>query len=143
MEFFKSYHDIMIYHYVIIIIIYCCILSQGVSLWARTLAGALLTEALPAGLWSLDNLEDPETKRILSEVQSNPERFVLKPQREGGGNNLYGRAILDRLKDRQGLAAFILMQRIRPPIHRYASFFLHATHLLKRSDESWPQGWGR
>lgn len=45
---------------------------------------------------------------------------MLKPQREGGGNNLYGQAILDRLKDTKGLAAFILMQRIRPPINRFA-----------------------
>ncbi|KAK9837801.1 hypothetical protein WJX74_005284 [Apatococcus lobatus] len=71
-----------------------------------------------AGLWSLDNLEDPETKKVLKEVREHPERFVLKPQREGGGNNLYGQAILDRLKDPKGLAAFILMQRIRPPINR-------------------------
>lgn len=72
------------------------------------------------GLWSLDDLQDPETKKVLEEVQAQPDRFVLKPQREGGGNNLYGQAILERLKDTKGLAAFILMQRIRPPINRFA-----------------------
>lgn len=73
-----------------------------------------------AGLWSLDDLEDPETKKVLEEARAQPDRFVLKPQREGGGNNLYGPAILDRLQDTKGLAAFILMQRIRPPINRFA-----------------------
>lgn len=73
-----------------------------------------------AGLWSLDDLKDPQTKKVLQEVRAQPDHFVLKPQREGGGNNLYGQAILDRLQDTKGLAAFILMQRIRPPINRFA-----------------------
>ena len=74
---------------------------------------------LGAGLWSLDDVESPETKQVMSEVRERPERFVLKPQREGGGNNLYGKALLDRLQDTRGLEAFILMQRIRPPIHKW------------------------
>ena len=74
----------------------------------------------------MDNLEDPDTKKVLEEVRAEPDRFVLKPQREGGGNNLYGQAILDRLQDTKGLAAFILMQRIRPPINRSAH-----SHLAK------------
>ncbi|KAK9802971.1 hypothetical protein WJX73_001532 [Symbiochloris irregularis] len=41
-----------------------------------------------AGLWGLDNLEQEQTKAILQEAQEHPEAFVLKPQREGGGNNL-------------------------------------------------------
>lgn len=45
-----------------------------------------------------------------------PEDFVLKPQREGGGNNLYGAAIRDALlsKSRDELSSFVLMERIRP-----------------------------
>lgn len=48
-----------------------------------------------------------------------PDRFVLKPQREGGGNNLYGIAIKEailKMKDSQERTAWILMERIRPPI---------------------------
>jgi glutathione synthase len=54
----------------------------------------------------------------------NPERYVLKPQREGGGNNLYGQDLVQRLQQGlaadggRGLAAFILMQRIVPPPQR-------------------------
>ena len=50
---------------------------------------------------------------------------MLKPQREGGGNNLYGEALQRRLQDSKGLAAYILMQRIRPPINRCLSAGQH------------------
>jgi glutathione synthetase len=66
-----------------------------------------------AGLWSLDNEE------IVKTAIEKPELFVLKPQREGGGNNIYGldlRETLTRLQKEGGdaLAAYILMQRIFP-----------------------------
>ncbi|KAM0913042.1 hypothetical protein ACQ4PT_012407 [Festuca glaucescens] len=66
-----------------------------------------------AGLWSLDD-ED-----VVKSAMENPDLFVLKPQREGGGNNIYGldvREALIRLKKEGGdaLSAYILMQRIFP-----------------------------
>ncbi|KAL6643659.1 hypothetical protein ACP70R_018425 [Stipagrostis hirtigluma subsp. patula] len=66
-----------------------------------------------AGLWSLDDEE------IIKTAIEKPELFVLKPQREGGGNNIYGvdlRETLIRLQREGGdaLAAYILMQRIFP-----------------------------
>ncbi len=44
--------------------------------------------------------------------------FVLKPQREGGGNNLYGVAIKHELQrlDAKQREAYVLMERIRPTI---------------------------
>ena len=51
----------------------------------------------------------------MAEACRDPGSFVLKPQREGGGNNLYGEQLALRLADPSGLGAFILMQRIRPP----------------------------
>ena len=74
-----------------------------------------------AGLWGLDDLEDPETAAVLRQAADAPDAFVLKPQREGGGNNLYGEAAREKIAARAGLAAYILMQRIRPPIHRCKS----------------------
>ncbi|RLN30726.1 hypothetical protein C2845_PM05G20840 [Panicum miliaceum] len=67
-----------------------------------------------AGLWSLE-----DDSIVMSAIKS-PELFVLKPQREGGGNNIYGyhlRETLVRLRNNGGneLAAYILMQRIFPP----------------------------
>uniref|UniRef100_K3ZI05 Glutathione synthetase n=2 Tax=Setaria italica TaxID=4555 RepID=K3ZI05_SETIT len=66
-----------------------------------------------AGLWSLDNEE------IVKSAIEKPDLFVLKPQREGGGNNIYGHDVRDtliKLQKEQGesLAAYILMQRIFP-----------------------------
>ncbi|XP_078446707.1 glutathione synthetase, chloroplastic-like [Wolffia australiana] len=66
-----------------------------------------------AGLWSLDDSE------ILKQAIEKPELFVLKPQREGGGNNIYGQDVRETLfklqkEGNKGLDAFILMQRIFP-----------------------------
>jgi glutathione synthase len=81
---------------------------------------ARLLRSCFAGLWGLDDLEDPETAAVLQQAADSPDAFVLKPQREGGGNNLYGEAARQKIAARAGLAAYILMQRIRPPIHRTA-----------------------
>ena len=89
-------------------------------LFLRQAARARARVAAAAGLWSLDDMEDAATKAVLADAQARPERYVLKPQREGGGNNLYGAAAAERLRDPRGLAAYILMQRIRPPINRRA-----------------------
>ncbi|GAX73563.1 hypothetical protein CEUSTIGMA_g1014.t1 [Chlamydomonas eustigma] len=68
-----------------------------------------------AGLWGLDDVTEPSTADAVGEALRNPDRFVLKPQREGGGNNLYGADLVSRLSQPEGLSAFILMQKIRPP----------------------------
>jgi len=49
---------------------------------------------------------------------SKPERYILKPQREGGGNNVYRSAIrpfLLSLPDETYYDAYILMDMINPP----------------------------
>jgi glutathione synthetase len=67
-----------------------------------------------AGLWSLGG--DGE---ILEEAVAKPEGFVLKPQREGGGNNIYGKDVATTIKKlkQEELAGYILMQRIFPAVH--------------------------
>jgi glutathione synthase len=49
-------------------------------------------------------------------VEKLPNNFVLKPQREGGGNNIYGENILKMMKSLtpEELKAYILMQKIKP-----------------------------
>ncbi|XP_076231533.1 glutathione synthetase isoform X1 [Calliopsis andreniformis] len=52
---------------------------------------------------------------------ADPHRFVLKPQREGGCNNKYGLDIkyfLESVKEKQDRVAWILMDKIHPPIHK-------------------------
>jgi len=48
------------------------------------------------GLYSLDDNEAGNASYEMA--LRTPERFVLKPQREGGGNNVYGVDIPDALK---------------------------------------------
>ena len=48
-----------------------------------------------------------------------PTRYVVKPQREGGGNNIYGEDIVPFLKGIESSSerdAYIMMDRIQPPI---------------------------
>ncbi|CAL1287841.1 unnamed protein product [Larinioides sclopetarius] len=49
----------------------------------------------------------------------NPDKYVLKPEREGGGNNLYGedlKNLLEKIQDSEKRKAYILMERINPPL---------------------------
>jgi len=57
-------------------------------------------------------------KRAVEDAKKNPDNYVLKPQREGGGNNIYGQQVketIEKLSSKE-LSAFILMERVRPPI---------------------------
>ena len=68
------------------------------------------------GLYPVDKSE--EGKKAFAAALSEPDKFVLKPQREGGGNNVYGQDIgpfLRKIQDSSERDAFILMDRIRPP----------------------------
>lgn len=68
-----------------------------------------------AGLWSLDA---DINGQVIEEAIAKPEGFVLKPQREGGGNNIYGEDVASTLKKLkpEELAAYVLMQRIFPAV---------------------------
>ncbi|KAM9296340.1 glutathione synthetase [Gastrophryne carolinensis] len=68
-----------------------------------------------AGLYSLDiGEEGDQTVKI---ALANPDQYVLKPQREGGGNNIYGSEIcdvLERVKNSSERTSYILMDKIKP-----------------------------
>jgi glutathione synthase len=77
--------------------------TVGMEVGAGTLLRLCFTGLYPV---------DEEMDRALL----NPERYVMKPQREGGGNNLYDDQVKDALltmtpEERQG---YILMDRITP-----------------------------
>ncbi|KAM7541841.1 hypothetical protein Aperf_G00000006019 [Anoplocephala perfoliata] len=57
--------------------------------------------------------------RMVAGCRSDPSKFVLKPQREGGGNNIFGKDILSKLDEIMGKPeanAYILMERFEPPL---------------------------
>ncbi|KAD7478408.1 hypothetical protein E3N88_01544 [Mikania micrantha] len=68
-----------------------------------------------AGLWSLD-----DSDAVKNAIQQ-PGAYVMKPQREGGGNNIYGDDVKETLlrlqkEGSEEEAAYILMQRIFPTV---------------------------
>ncbi|XP_030279577.1 glutathione synthetase-like [Sparus aurata] len=74
-----------------------------------------------AGLYTLDmGLEGDKTVEM---ALAAPDQFVLKPQREGGGNNIYGSDIcqvLQQVKESTERTAYILMDKIQPtPVQNY------------------------
>jgi len=66
-----------------------------------------------AGLYSLD---EADAAKIIPKAIANPGDYVLKPQREGGGNNLYDEEMVKALKtfSPSELASYILMAKIKP-----------------------------
>ena len=77
-----------------------------------------------AGLYTLDareidgNLVTKESfDQVVKDAIENPGKYVMKPHREGGGNNFYNKAISEALETMSpsDLAAYILMDRIVPP----------------------------
>ncbi|XP_026674693.1 glutathione synthetase-like [Ceratina calcarata] len=70
------------------------------------------------GLYALDFDEHGEA--AIEMGIANPDKFVLKPQREGGSNNKYGSDVkhfLESVKNQRERVAWILMDKIYPPIH--------------------------
>ena len=74
------------------------------------------------GMHSLDEIiETPEGEISASEWASiNPEKYVLKPQREGGGNNYFGKDIPKKITEmkREEQDAYILMEKIKAKTHQ-------------------------
>ena len=73
-------------------------------------------------IYSLD--ADAEGDANAQRALETPELFVMKPQREGGGNNIYGKSIPQFMASlsRENRAAFILMKLIKPRIRQNTQF---------------------
>uniref|UniRef100_A0A915K552 Glutathione synthetase n=1 Tax=Romanomermis culicivorax TaxID=13658 RepID=A0A915K552_ROMCU len=71
-----------------------------------------------AKIYSLDS-DNVNRESLLNNVRKNPHGYVLKPQREGGGNNLFGQAASDFLESvpEIDLESYILMERLKPMVH--------------------------
>ena len=47
------------------------------------------------GIYYIKDMNDEAKKELFSKIKSDPTKYILKPMREGGGNNVYG----DKLKE--------------------------------------------
>lgn len=70
-----------------------------------------------APIYPMDKSEAGLEARKFASEPNSAARYVLKPQREGGGNNVYRKAIPQFLKDlpESQWPAYILMEMIEPP----------------------------
>lgn len=68
-------------------------------------------------MYPLDN--SPDGKKAKKFAFEQPEKYVLKPQREGGGNNIYKKDIPEFLLklDEKDWSAYVLMELIEPAVH--------------------------
>lgn len=76
---------------------------------------AALLETSFAGLYGLEATA-PTTPAVKQMALANPTAYVIKPQREGGGNNLYGADVARAIEtfSPSELESYILMARIFP-----------------------------
>lgn len=96
-------------------------------------AAARLIRTAFAGLYSLGADANEEDMKAVKEVlfHDGEGRYVLKPQREGGGYNFYGMQLAEKLRNNctisgavpsiqlsPALSEFILMERLFPPQQR-------------------------
>jgi hypothetical protein len=101
-----------------------------------------------AGLFTLDKNEllqqhggeagaDEAFHQIKQRALDNPSRYVMKPQREGGGNNIYNEAIPKAFNEmsEEELAAYILMERIFPSTQM--AVLLRAGQFFEVTDETY------
>ncbi|KAF2344394.1 Glutathione synthase substrate-binding eukaryotic [Trinorchestia longiramus] len=93
--------------------------AEGALLQFLSPAEATQVSELFTGLYSLDVGEEGD--KAVAMALHDPSRFVLKPQREGGGNNLYGDDItktLEKVGHKPEREAYILMERIKAPVQQ-------------------------
>ncbi|CAJ0587050.1 unnamed protein product, partial [Mesorhabditis spiculigera] len=80
-----------------------------------------------AGLWALETTE-PAILKIIAHAEKSPDRYVLKPQLEGGAGNYYGDEIAEKLKTLSvdEKAAHILMEKLAPEVVQ--NYLVRAEH---------------
>jgi len=77
------------------------------------------------GIWSLENFDsDKEVADVIVKALQNPHNYVMKPQKEGGGNNFFDddipRLLNEILKNEKPdlineMRTYLIMERINPP----------------------------
>jgi len=87
------------------------------------------------GLYSLDET-DPSISETIQSALADPSKFVMKPQREGGGNNLYEKQISEALLkfSPEKRSTYILMDRIMVP--SFPTYFLRNGNIIQNSGAS-------
>lgn len=78
-----------------------------------------VAERLARSCVAFSKLDEPFGEALGRDVAlSHPDDWVLKPHREGGGNNFFGDQLVAQIRamDEKEAAAYILMEKIRQPV---------------------------
>ena len=98
----------------------------------KYLSDRTIAEKIRSTFAPMFTFDDPSKREeILEILRSNPHGYVLKPQREGGGNNKYDDELLDLISNHRDLLNnFIAMEKILPPRCRTSLIKPNEKHLL-------------
>lgn len=103
--------------------------SPHLDRFLSTTASAEFIERVRATFAAIYPLDDTPAGKHAIDIATNPDKakgYVLKPQREGGGNNIYGLKIPPFIKslgnDSRKYRGHILMELIEPPALRNSVF---------------------
>ena len=64
----------------------------------------------------LKTIEDPKIQELVDDAIKHPENYVLKPQKEGGGNNYFNEEMREILIKKENIKSFLLMTKIDAPV---------------------------
>ena len=89
--------------------------NNGVYLNRFGLSPVEISELFEIFAIQLDPSDD-KNKNLINDALANSDRWVLKPQREGGGNNIYDQELINALTTlpKSELKQLVLMERIVP-----------------------------
>uniref|UniRef100_A0A914ICM3 Glutathione synthetase n=1 Tax=Globodera rostochiensis TaxID=31243 RepID=A0A914ICM3_GLORO len=89
-----------------------------------------------AGLWPIHDQDDKQSQQIIQDAIQNPDKYVLKPNREGGGNNIWGEKVKEKLltftPEEQN--AHILMERLNPMVVK--NYMVRPRKVIKEKKET-------
>jgi hypothetical protein len=88
-------------------------------------------------IYYVKEMTNEEKTSIFKEIRTDPNKYIVKPQKEGGGNNYYNEQILTLLPGEEAgvenlnpeLTSSLIMQRINPP--ESETYVLHENKLKK------------
>jgi glutathione synthase len=87
----------------------------------RFIKNKQISEQIRATFVDLLAINESTIDSVIELIQKSSDDYVLKPQREGGGHNIYKKDILDyvaALTSKKDLMSFILMKLVRPELNQ-------------------------
>mmetsp|Transcript_118894 Transcript_118894/g.165734 ORF Transcript_118894/g.165734 Transcript_118894/m.165734 type:complete len:110 (-) Transcript_118894:180-509(-) len=85
------------------------------------------------GMWALEDMKDEQSDaaKIVMKAIENPRNYVIKPQKEGGGNNYFDEEVKTMLTNEpyETLKNYLIMEKIDAPVIK--------TYMLRRCNASY------